>query len=462
MLESSMSNLSSDRPRLLLLAHSCHPNAGSEPGLGWNRALQAARQFSTWVLCDAETSRAAVEAYLKAHGPIPRLEFVFVPPNRFEQRLRRLPGMFYPAYQFWHRRAFKISQKLHSKLRFDLVHQVNLCSFREPGYLWQLDVPYVWGPVGGAQNYPWRFITSAGLVGAASESIRNLLNKGQMRFSRRVGRAARKASVFLTANTTNARELKRRCLSTPQVMLETGVHRRCEAPLRDFRHDGPLRILWSGVFEHRKALHLLLRALSMLPPNVPYELRILGRGPLERRWRRLATRLNIERHCRWLGWVDHREVLDQYSWADVFVFTSLRDTTGTVVLESLAAGTPVLTLNHQGVADIVTDDCGVRLPVTTPREVACGLRDTLVRWYNNRAELESLSHGAFARADHYSWDRQGARMAAVYQHILDQSTETFPTGSDQLLEKSAGQVERVPAEPCLLGHSPATVAARKE
>ncbi len=107
-----MSNLSSDRPRLLLLAHSCHPNAGSEPGLGWNRALQAARQFSTWVLCDAEMSRAAIEAYLKAHGPIPRLEFVFVPPNRFEQRLRRLPGMFYPAYQLWHRRAFRIAQEI--------------------------------------------------------------------------------------------------------------------------------------------------------------------------------------------------------------------------------------------------------------------------------------------------------------------------------------------------------------
>ncbi len=296
-------------------------------------------------------------------------------------------------------------------------------------------MPFVWGPVGGAQNYPWRFITSAGLFGAASESIRNLLNTWQMRFSRRVGRAVRKASVFLTANTTNARELKRRGLSAPQLMLETGVEGSCQAPSRDFRHGGALRILWSGVFEHRKALHLLLQALAMLPPNVPYELRILGRGPLERRWRRLANKLNIERHCRWLGWLDHQEVRDQYCWADVFVFTSLRDTTGTVVLESLAAGTPVLTLNHQGVADVVTDDCGVRLPVTTPRDVACGLRDTLVRWYNNRAELESLSRGAFARADHYAWDRQGARMSAVYERVLDQATETFPTGSEPVARK---------------------------
>jgi glycosyltransferase involved in cell wall biosynthesis len=457
-----MSNLSSDRPRLLLLAHSCQPNAGSEPGLGWNRALQAARQFSTWVLCDEEVSRAAVEAYLKANGPISRLKFVFVPPSRFEQHLRRLPGMFYPAYQLWHRRAFKIAWELHDRLQFDLVHQVNLCGFREPGYLWQLDAPFVWGPVGGAQNYPWKFIPSAGLSGAASESIRNLLNTWQMRFSRRVGRAARKASVFLTANTTNARELKRRGLSTPQVMLETGVQGLCQAPSRDFRHDGALRILWSGVFEHRKALHLLLQALAMLPPNVPYELRILGRGPLERRWRRLATRLNIERHCRWLGWLDHHEVLDQYAWADVFVFTSLRDTTGNVVLESLAAGTPVLTLNHQGVADIVTDDCGVRLPVTTPRDIACGLRDTLVRWYNHRAELERLSCGAFSRAEYYTWHRQGARMSAVYQSVLDQSEETFPADSNQLPAKSPEQTERLSAEPCLLGHSPATVAARKE
>ena len=68
--------------------------------------------------------------------------------------------------------------------------------------------------------------------------------------------------------------------ANPRVMLETGVRLKHKPGPRNFDHEGPLRLLWSGVFEHRKALHLLLQALAALPSHVKYELHILGRGPL--------------------------------------------------------------------------------------------------------------------------------------------------------------------------------------
>ena len=171
-----VTNQQASQPRLLLLAHYCHPEMGSEPGIGWNRAIQAAREYPTWVLCDEAFNRAGIEQYLNSHGPIENLHFVFVPSGRWEKLLRRLPGTYYLRQNLWHRRAYKIAQRLHEKLRFDLVHQVNMIGFREPGYLWKLDAPFVWGPVGGAQNYPWRFLTGAGLRGAVSEAIRSALN----------------------------------------------------------------------------------------------------------------------------------------------------------------------------------------------------------------------------------------------------------------------------------------------
>jgi glycosyltransferase involved in cell wall biosynthesis len=417
-------------PRVLLLAHSCHPEIGSEPALGWNRALETAKKYATWVLCDEHYNRAAIERYLSRHGEIENLTFVFVPANRLEQRLARWPGMFYPSYNLWHRRAYQIAKELHSRINFDVVHQVNLCGFREPGYLWKLEAPFIWGPIGGAQNYPWRFLSSAGLAGAAKETVRNLLNSWQMRFALRVGKAARAAKVLMAANSTNAAEMQRRRGKPVEVMCETGVHTLQQPPMRDFRHEGPLRLLWSGVFEHRKALHLLLEALSKLPESVPFELRILGRGEMENRWRNIAQRLKIDRHCTWLGWLDHAEVVKQYLWADAFVFSSLRDTTGNVVLESFAAGTPVLCLDHQGMVDIVTPKCGVKLPVTTPGEVVVGMRDTLARWYANRDELERLSRGALERAEYYSWRRQGERMVNVYEAVLRNEAHAVESATD--------------------------------
>ena len=88
--------------------------------------------------------------------------------------------------------------------------------------------------------------------------------------------------------------------------------------------------------------------------------------------------MGVAGHIAWLGWLPHREAIEQYAWADAFVFSSLRDTTGTVVVEALAAGLPVICLDHQGVHDVVTDDCGLKIPVTTPREVIAGLSDAIV------------------------------------------------------------------------------------
>ncbi|MCC7086831.1 MAG: glycosyltransferase [Pirellulales bacterium] len=405
------------RPRLLLLAHSCNPEIGSEPGVGWNRALEASKEFSTWVVCDEETNRTPVERFLQLHGPIPNVQFSFVDSGRLEQRLRKLPGTYWVRYNLWHRRAYQVACRLHRQVNFDLVHQLNLCGFREPGYLWKLGVPLVWGPLGGAQNYPWRFLRSAGFSGAVSESLRNLLNCWQMRIGRRVGKAARKSKVVLAATTTNARALAPRCISPPRVLLEVGIHLP-PRQTRNFHRPEPLRVLWSGVFEHRKSLHLLLEAVAVLPADMIGEVRILGRGPLEARWKKIARRLGIDSRCRWLGWIDRQLTTLQYQWADVFAFTSLRDTTGTVLLESLAAGTPVVCLDHQGAADVVTDECGVKLPVTNPRDVVRRLRESLIRLHFDRDELARLSAGARRRAEHFTWERQGERMSAIYREVF--------------------------------------------
>jgi len=406
------------RPRVLLLAYACSPQRGSEGGVGWNRALQAAKRFDTWVICKQRGFSDEIRRHLEAHGDVPGLKFEFVPKRPWEEALGRIPGLYYLSYNLWHRRAYRLARRLHHRIHFDLVHQVNYCGYREPGYLWKLDVPFVWGPIGGTQNYPWRFLGEAGLNGAFSEALRSVANKVQLRFSPRVQRATRKAAVLLAANSTNQRDFARVHRVTPLRLLETGLAcggatpRACRKPRQS------LRILWSGEFRHLKALPLLIKALARLPKDAPYELRILGSGRLKDRWQRLTRRTGVEQHTTWMGWLSHAEALQQYSWADVLTFTSLRDTSGNVVLEALAAGVPVICFDHQGVHDIVTDRCGIKLPLTTPREAIHGLHHAVLSLTRDARLWERLSRGALERARQYLWDRQGERMAAVYQEVL--------------------------------------------
>ena len=125
---------------------------------------------------------------------------------------------------------FDAARKLHALHRFDLTHQVTMCGFREPGYLWKLEIPFVWGPVGGTQNFPWRFLRQAALRGAIRETYRNLLNVVQLYLSPRLRAVARTAAVTLAANSTNKRDLAKALGISPVLMLEAGVTRIADGP----------------------------------------------------------------------------------------------------------------------------------------------------------------------------------------------------------------------------------------
>ena len=404
------------RPRVLLFAYACSPDHGSEPGVGWNRAVEAARSCDTWVVCEESRYGPPIRQYLAVRGPISGLTFVFVPKVAWPRPIRWLPGLAHLGYHLWQRRADRVAAQLHAKVGFDLVHQVTFCGYREPSYLWRLGVPFVWGPVGGTQNYPWRFLAMAGPAGAVREVVRSVLNGFQLRFSLQVRRAARSAAVILAANTTVQRDLARKLRVSPRLQLETGI--RAVNTVSRPPSQGPLRILWSGELQCWKALPLLLHALAALPADVRYELRVLGQGPLENRWRRLALKLGVDRQTTWIGWLPFQEALGQYVWADVLAFTSLRDTSGNVVLEALAEGLPVICLDHQGVRDIVTKECGIKVPVTRPRDSIAGLAAAIDRLARDPDLKGQLGRGALKRAHDFLWSVQGERMSAVYIEVL--------------------------------------------
>lgn len=406
------------RPRVLQLSYACSPMRGSEAGVGWRRAVHSAKHFDTWVICEEHEFAGEIREYLASHGEIPGLNFVFVPINQKEWSWGNIhDSIWYIVLRRWHKQAYLTAQQLHERLHFDLVHQVTFCGYREPGYLWKLDAPFVWGPIGGTQNYPWRFLPAAGILGALKEGCRSILNNLQLRFGWRVRRAARKAAVVLAANTTNQRRFGRAHGITMPIMPDVGITNIGDVCPKEFGQR-PLHLLWSGTLSHHKALQLLIKALALLPADVAYELRVLGKGRLNEGWQRLATRLGVAKHIAWMGWLPHRQVAEQYAWADAFVFSSLRDTTGTVVVEALGAGLPVICLDHQGVHDVVTDDCGIKIPVTTPREVTIRLSEAIVRLARDEAERNRLSQGAIHRATEYLWSRQEDQMAELYHQIL--------------------------------------------
>ena len=64
-------NATGRRPRVLQLSYACSPSRGSESGVGWQRAVQSAKHFDTWVIC--EEHEFAGDIRRPVGGPVPRL-----------------------------------------------------------------------------------------------------------------------------------------------------------------------------------------------------------------------------------------------------------------------------------------------------------------------------------------------------------------------------------------------------
>ena len=408
------------RERLLITAWHYDRLYSMESRLAWHRAQQAASQYDVTVLCSAaETAQPGDHA---------AIEPVVAPVSRGERLLMGGRATYYAGYGAWQRRLFERAKQLHAERPFALVHHVSFCGYREPGECWRLGVPFVWGPVGGTCQFPAAFFKTLDPVGALRERARNHLNARQLERDQRLRKVAAAAACVLAANREAAADLANHFHVEAPVQLETGVQDIRTTPRTARDPDAPLKILWAGRLRSWKGLPLLLHALASVPRDCRYVLRVLGQGPCEHSWRRLAERLRIVDRVEWAGWSpDHRDQLPHYDWADVFAFTSLRDTSGTGLLEALAAGAPILGLDHQGARDVMTDQCAVRVSVVDPESTIAELAQGVQRLAGDAECLSRLSDGAFARAEHYTWRRQWEATREIYDDFLERPRAVGPT-----------------------------------
>lgn len=404
------------RRRALLLTYHYDRAATMESRLSWRRAQHAAEQFEATVVCAYGDEEGSPHSSNEPSSDS-RVRVISFAHNRLEHQAMRLPWGFYLAYRLWHRRVLKWAALSHEENPFDVVHHVSFCGYREPSDGWRLDAPFVWGPIGGTHNFPMRFLGQLNFMGAVRELARNALNSWQLRHSRLVKQAMQAAEVVAVASESAKQALASLADSPPRVLLETGVDPvPVDREARDPRE--PLKILWSGRLQCWKALPLLLRAIAQLPETCRVQLRVMGEGPCEASWKKLASKLGVEDQIEWIGWPNYQGQLPQYQWADCFAFTSLRDTSGTGLLEALAAGAPIIGVDHQGAADIMTDRCAVPIAVTSPKQTISSFCDAIVQLADDPQRLSDLSRGAVIRSLDFSWDRQREAMQALYAEAL--------------------------------------------
>lgn len=396
---------------VLLSAYACLPDSGSEPGNGWNWAMHLAERGITVTVLTRGEGREEIEAYQRDH-PKSNVSFgyVTVPIKLFK------PGSGI-HYALWQMLAVGVAKELNRQQRFDVVHHVTYTSIHVPTQLWRLGVPTVFGPVGGGQTAPPGMLEYFG-PSRRSEERRTLLTRA-LPYSPLHRRWLAKMSRVLAAN-DDTLELIRE-MGRPDVRLQfdngVGVDYLAPGP-RSFKGgDSAVRLIWVGRMLPRKALPMALDALAKVRHD--WMLTIVGNGMAEAEVRQMIAERGLTNRVHWAGRrLSWDEVRAAYLEHDALLFTSLRETSGVQLLEAMALGLPVITLDLHGARDVVPDDAGIKVPVTTPAAVVCALASAIDRFASMSVEQKNaMSRAGWEFARTSTWPMRAAAAELLYREI---------------------------------------------
>ena len=410
--------------RVLVSAFTCHPNLGSGLGsgedlLGWNLVKQVARFHEVWALTYA-TNLPGIEQAMEA-DPIPNAHFQYVDLPGWLRPMLKYQGTHQIYAYLWQIKAYLIARQLHHQNKFDIFHHITYANDWMASFIGALlPVPYVRGPGGGAHRTPKSLKLEYSLFGRTWENVRGW-GQWALRCDPFFRMGHRRAKALLVCNNEAQAIMPRKWSDKTQIFPVSGISSEdLDYGSTAQQPSGQFRVLSAGSLIRIKGFSLTIRAFKEFAERHPEaHLSIIGSGPEEPSLQALIQRIGIEDRVDLLPAIPREQLLSKMAACDIFLFPSLRDGGGTVVIEAMALGRPVVCLNTGGPGMHITECCGIKITPGTPDETASKLAEALEKLYVDDDLRRNLGEAAKKKIEgHYLWDRLGDRVAEIYKQAL--------------------------------------------
>ena len=391
------------RLRILVSAYSCGPNRGSEPGVGWGAAMALAAHTDVHVLTTFE-SRESIERVVAAGGVPENLHFHFfdLPGAGWWWKHGHLRGIQF-HYALWQRFAGRVVRALHRQYHFDAAQHVTFVRYWSPSCLRNSGIPYVFGPVAGAdlpprelvREYPFR----QRLVFLARKIVRWIGERNPAT----LGTLRKAGHVFAATPAT-----RERCLALGVPANRVSLCQAIALSNAEFSYLSSFSVVKKPVFFgmglliHRKRFDLAIRAFAeaAIPES---KLVLIGDGPEKSKLRDLAVRLHVGERVEITGFLSRSDAWRKMSGCAVMLHPCDLESGGCVVQEALAAGRPVIALDMGGPALMVDSTVGALVPPGSSSRI---VRDIA-------ANMKRLA-GALSRSDMALASRTRIRSCALW------------------------------------------------
>lgn len=406
---------------ILYIAYSCDPYAGSEDKIGWNIPLESAKSNRVCVITKEE-QRRNVEKYLGTHE-VENLKFYFVDIPQIYKKIFK--GFLYSGrLNIWHRQVFPLAKKICEEKQIEIIHQITPIEFRAIGDYYNLhNVKFVCGPLGGGEQLPNSFREYAKGHNAV-EVLRETVNQWCRIVLRITGKlskcgyilfANRETYNYLSSGTKDDKVFFDNGLRNDELLSIEEIEKKRDV----IREKEFCTFLVAGRMIYRKGHAFLLDALEQIPENLAYECRIVGSGPEQKKLEdRCRQSKKLSEHVKFTGMIPYEQMQEEYAKADVFVMPSIRETTGTVLLEAMSKGIPIITANQFGGAVLLDQESGWLYEGWNKESYIDSIKGALIECIQNPDEIKRRGMNARKNAEQYTWEKKNQFYQRIYEELM--------------------------------------------
>lgn len=414
---------------VLIIAESANPEWTSVPLLGWSHAYALSKICHVHLLTQVR-NQEAIERFGWLNGK----EFTAVDSEKLAKPLTKLGGLLrgggnlawtietavgsitYPYFEYlcWkHTKVDLLAGK------FDIVHRITPVSPTAPSYLARklkkASIPFVVGPLNGGVAWPAQF---RDLQHKEKEWLSHVRSAYKLLPGYHALR--RDASCIIAGSMATKAQLPQQYDNKILYLPENAIDSTRFGLKNTSNYSLPIKAAFVGRLVPYKGADMAIEAMSTLASEGKMQFDIYGSGPEEQNLKALVESKGLSDAIRVHGFVPNAELQNKLVDADIFVFPSIREFGGGVVLEAMALGVVPMIANYAGPSELVTESCGYAIPMGNRETLINGFRKQLENICDDPSQLNSKRAASIERIQHYyTWEKKAEQMHQVYAWLVE-------------------------------------------
>lgn len=412
--------------KILILADVCNPNWPSLPSFSFSLAQSIAKQVDVVLVTHIRNEKdISMEASSFSEIIYIDNEYIASPLFKFSNILRKIGiggwmtnmALKYPSNIAFEYQVYKLLKNRLRNKEFDFIHRISPVSPTVPSPIatWS-DVPFIYGPLNGALAWPSQFGEEIKKEREVLVHLRNtykLLPYYKSSFQRAVKILAAFHHVEKDIPYKEHHKIVR--------FNELGVNTELYKP--DLNKQSvstqACQFLFVGRLVPYKCAHVVITAFSNSEILRKYhKLVIVGDGPERRSLEQLIDDNKLNGCVTILGWKTQPEVAEYMRQSDIFVFPTIREVGGNVLIEAMSAGLPLIVPNYGGPSELVDDSSGIKIELAEKIEFQKSMTESMELLACDAPLRKRLSVSAREKAlKLHDWEIKGILMKQIYDSI---------------------------------------------